>query len=97
MRGVAAVSGTAIASASLPVVALIRRYCENKMVCLEKVRLVEEYSVASSTLVLANTKLKTARKAHIGVSAALGVWKAASAKCVVTRQALQEHKAKHSC
>jgi len=72
-------------------------YDECRMVCSEKVRLVGEYSVASSALVIANTKLKAARDTGVGVSGALGVWKAASAKCVETRQALQEHKANHGC
>jgi hypothetical protein len=70
---------------------------DTRMVCLEKVRLVGEYSVASSAFVMANTKLKAARETGVGISGALGVWKAANAKCVETRQALQEHKANHGC
>jgi hypothetical protein len=72
-------------------------YDECRMVCLEKVRLVQEYSAASSALVMANTKLKAARETDVGISDSLGVWKAASAKCVDTRQALLEHKAEHGC
>lgn len=67
------------------------------MVCLEKVRLVEECAAASSALFTANTKLKAARESDVGVSDALGVWQAASAKCAETRQALMKHKAEHGC
>lgn len=75
----------------------IRRYVMKPMVCLEKVRLVGEYAVASSAPVMANTKLRAARETDVGISDALGMWKAANAKCVETRQALQEHKAEHGC
>jgi len=46
---------------------------------------------------MANTKLKAARETDFGVPEALGTWKAASAKCVEIRQALQAHKANHGC
>jgi hypothetical protein len=68
-----------------------------RMVCLEKVRLVEECAAVSSALFMANTKLKAARETDSGVPEALGTWKSASAKCVEIRQALQKHKAEHGC
>jgi hypothetical protein len=67
-------------------------YDECGMVCEEKIRLVDEYAAASSLLYTAMTTLHGKTGAEF--CKALTASKAARAKCVKTRLALSDHKAR---
>jgi len=65
------------------------------MPCPEKIRLIEEYTAATSELYIAVTVVRSS--SGVELMEAKQVSQAARSKCEQARHALQSHKSEHGC
>ncbi len=65
------------------------------MVCEEKIRLIESYAAATSTVYIAVTNLRL--KTGLKFREALATSEKARAACVKARRALRDHTHRHGC